>query len=1155
MDLQEFLRFCESKSIVFSVIKNQLKIVAPENTISPDILEKLQFFKPHIINWLNKSEIANNTSLPVINRVDRASKHRASPGQEQIWLANRLHKTGDIYHFLRVIEFSGSLDIKIFDKIFTDIVQRHEALRTVLFEENGVILQKVINASNLNIPVRDVSALSAEQQKAISNALQQELLEKPFDLAKDMMLRLHIIHFGCEFSQLIIVVHHAASDGWSLSLLVDEIRKLYLHYATANESQLPALPIQYIDYSQWLRTASIENKLSASIDFWEKYLVGVPETHNLPLDYIRPAIQSFQGDRVLQSWDNALYSDLKNLARKAGATLFMTLEYLYAVYISRCSQSNDVVIGTPVANRSHEDIEGLIGYFANILPLRHKINSSSSFLQQLDTTRLELAEAFTHQSVPTEKIIQSAIKSRSSSHSPLIQIAFSYQNNIAPELIIPGLTCRILGLQKKTSQFDLQLDISEGADKINLCWEYSSELFDRETIGLMSDRFEFFVRQLLKNPEVPISEISMLLPIEEHKILNEWNNIGEYSTSNVLIHEIFQQQANMNPDNVAVDFGEEKLTYSQLHKKSNQLARFLVENANVKPGSVVGVCVDRSLDMIITLLAILKAGAAYVPLDPDYPVSRLTYMIRDAKLGLVICKDYVVRPLHDVNVHFLEINHSSIRKKISLMDDADLDTSTLKFPESTLAYVIYTSGSTGEPKGVMVDHQAVIRLVIDTNYIALSAESVIAQASNMSFDAMTFEVWGALLNGGKLVYVDKNTLLNGASLKAKIKDTNINTLFITTALFNAIANSIPDAFAELEYLLFGGEDCSIKEIRKVIEQGKPKKLLHMYGPTENTTFSLWKELTWDIAFGNTKIPLGRPINNTAYYVVDEKNSLVPFGLSGELLLGGMGLSKGYLFRPELTSERFINHFLENENLSHDCSLLYRTGDLVRCLKNGDIEFVGRFDNQVKIRGFRIELGEIESKLKEQKMVRDAVVLKVDASGTSKLVAYVSINNPNLEGFDLDKQSENRVANALRDLMAKSLPEYMIPSAFVILEKIPLTPNGKTDKQKLLEMEVAVAKDEYTEPATDIERILSQIWYEVLGCDLVGTQDNFFYLGGDSLLAMKVIAIAKEKLKINIPINTFFENPTVSGISIYIESIIENEKQGALMNDFFEEGVL
>jgi len=781
--------------------------------------------------------------------------------------------------------------------------------------------------------------------------------------------------------------------------------------------------------------------------------------------------------------------------------------------LHRYTGQNDIVVGSPIANRNRAEIEGLIGFFVNTLVMRTDTSGDPVFRELLKQVRRSTLDAYAHQDVPFEKLVEELQPERDLSRNPLFQVIFALQNapHSTPKLY--GLTLSRMDRGTTMARFDLEVHLREEAERLRGSFVYNTDLFDAATIERMAGHYQMILEGIVADPDQRLSELPLLTDAERHQLLVEWNDTSTDYPRDKCIHELFEEQAERTPDAIAVVFEEQQLTYRELNSRANQLAHYL-KKRGVVPEALVGICVERSLEMVIGVLGILKAGGAYVPLDPSYPKERLAFMIEDTKAPVILSQQHLVNVLPE---------HTAI----VICLDSDLKTITKESKENpvngtaagNLAYVIYTSGSTGRPKGVCVPHRGVVRLVKETNYARLTSEEVFLQLASISFDASTFEIWGSLLNCAKLVIMPPGTP-SLEELGQVVQKHQITTLWLTAGLFHLMVDEKPEAFTHVRQLLAGGDVLSVSHVRGFLSKNRNCTLINGYGPTENTTFTCCHtiELTGQI---EKSVPIGRPVSNTRVYVLDGCLQPVPVGVPGELHIGGDGLARGYLNRPELTAEKFIPDPFSREPEAR----LYKTGDLARYLPDGTIEFLGRIDNQVKVRGYRIEPGEIEAVLVQHPFVREAIVIaREDQPGDKRLVAYVVLS-----------EKSTVAANDLRNFMKEKLPEYMVPAAFVVLDALPLTPNGKVDRKALPapDTERLYPEDSFIAPRTPIEEMLAGIWCDVLGLKKVGIHDNFFELGGHSLLATQVMSRLRKAFQVEIPLRSLFEMPTIEGLAIRI----------------------
>jgi amino acid adenylation domain-containing protein len=988
---------------------------------------------------------------------------------------------------------------------------------------------------------------------------------------------------------LLLNLHHIICDDWSIGVLIRELSTIYTAFAQNQPSPLPELPLQYADFAHWQREWLQGEELETQLAYWRQQLGGIPVL-NLPSDRPKPTIQSYRGATKFLELPPSLSKALEKLSQQEGVTLFMTLLAAFQTLLYRYTQQEDIAVGSPIANRNRSEIEGLIGFFVNTLVLRTDLSGNPTFQELLDRVREVTLGAYAHQDLPFEKLVEELHPERSLSRHPLFQVVFGFENAPMEALELPGLTVSSLNIDFKTTRFDLEFHLWQASEGFRSLWGerwehgegirgvvvYNTDLFDEATITRMVGHFKTLLESIVANPQARIANLPFLSEAERHQLLVEWNDTQADYPQKRCIHQLFEEQVEKTPDATAVIFEGKQLTYRELNSRSNQLAHYL-QKLGVGSEVLVGICMERSVEMIVGCLSILKAGGAYVPLDPTYPQERLSFMLEDAQVPVLLTQQHLVERLGTQKSEVQDLRNRPpnpptlggvnlvpprfgggmgtplgnsgpplgirgrggvggqndsicVSPKVVCLD-SDWETiaqETEENPNSAvtsdnLAYVIYTSGSTGKPKGVAVPHKAVNRLVCNTNYIKLEPSDKVAQVSNTSFDAATFEIWVALLHGAQLIGISRDVTLSPRDFALQLRQQGITVLFLTTALFQQIARDVPQAFESLRYLLFGGEAVDPRWVQKILKNGPPLRLLHVYGPTEGTTFSsfYWVQEVPEEAIA---IPIGCPITNTQIYLLDGQLQPVPIGVTGELYIGGDGLAQGYLNRPELSSLAFIpNPFSQKPE-----TRLYKTGDLARYRSDGNIEFLGRSDDQVKIRGFRIELGEIEAVLSQHPAVAEAVVIvQEDIPGDKHLVAYIVPN-----------KGQAPTSSQLRQFSKEKLPNYMVPSIYMMLEFLPLTPNGKVDRRVLPAVDTLSldTKEDYVAPRTTIEEELARIWRQVLGKQQVGVHDNFFELGGHSLLATQLTSRIRDRFKVDLPVRILFEAPTMAMLARHIETI-------------------
>jgi len=1048
-----------------------------------------------------------------IRRGSAGETPELSFGQQRLWFIDQWQPASAAYNISNLFRVEGRVDIATLNRAVSEIVRRHETLRTT-FDTQGTTPVQIIHspapAAALHI---DLSETASEQKEAEARMRILEESMRPFDLRKIPLFRCALVTLDPDKHLLLFTIHHIVADGWSLGVLYRELSALYSAFAADQPSPLQELPIQYSDFAVWQRRHLQGEIVAEQLNYWREQLRDLP-TLDMPTDHPRPLIQTFAGSAIHARLPRPLIDSLKSLARQEGTTLFMTLLAAFQTLLHRYTGQDDIVVGAPIAGRTRVELEPLIGCLINMLVLRTATSGDPSFRELLGRVKKVAIGAYAYQEVPFEKLVEEVQPRRDTSRNPLFQVVFVLRNTPGYSLSLGTARAERVTTDKLTIRFDLEVHLLEKQGGLDAMFIYNTALFESGTITRMARHFETLLEGVVADPEQRLSQLPILSPEEKQLLLVTWNQTDTDYPRSASIHELFAAQVKAFPDNIAVEFGTQSLTYRQLNERSNQLAHRL-RTLGAGPDALVGICAERSVDMIVGFLGTLKSGGAYVPLDPSYPRERLAFMIEDAKVGVLLTQQKLCSQF------------AEIAARVVCLDTEPLDTFSRDDPSAVgtsenLAYVIYTSGSTGLPKGVAVPHRAVTRVVLNTNYVHFSPSDRMTQVCNASFDVSAFEIWGALLNGGTLIGIPQDVLLSPRNLARAIQYHRITNLFLVPALFNQMAMETPTAFRSLRYLVVGGDVCDPKSARRILEEGAPQHFLNAYGPTEAAVFAICHRID-HIADSATSVPIGRPISNTRVFVLDRNLQPVPIGIVGELYIGGDAVAREYLNRPELTAERFIR-----DPFSHDpAARLYRTGDFVRYLADGTIDFIGRMDQQVKIRGYRIELQEIERVLSEHPAVSTGLVIAKQKSESEKrLVAYVVPSG----------RTPVSTEDLLQFLRAK-LPEYMVPSAFITLQSVPLTPNGKVDQAALPDCE-GVAEgyaQRFVGPRTSVEESLGEMWKELLGISPVSMDDNFFSLGGHSLLAMRLIARIEKVFEINLPVATLFQYPTIAELARVLES--------------------
>ena len=1037
---------------------------------------------------------------------------RCSFGQERLWLLDRMAPGGVGYHMGLGLELQGALLPQALEAALQGLVQRHEVLRTVYrADETGQAVQVVLTQAQVALPLHDASAQAQPQQ--VLQALVHEQLQRPFDLERDVMLRALLVKLGDQHHVLLVTLHHIAADGWSMQILAHELGQLYEAHAHGRAAPLAPLALQYKDYARWQREQLQGPALQQQLHYWTQQLQALPAVHALPLDRPRTAQPVRRAAHVRQTLDAQLYRDMLALANAHGATLFMVLHAALAALLSRHSNAHDIVIGTPVANREQAEVAPLVGFFVNTLVLRSDLHADPSFEQLLLQSKQRLLQAYEHQQLPFEKLVDALQPERSLSHSPLFQVMLVLQNQQAAQPQLAGLQVRPLQLDSAQAKFDLTLDVKEGADGLQLDWEYAQELFDAASIERMAQRLQVLLRAALQAPQTAVSRLPLLTP-HDRQLLQTWNDTDAPYPQDLCIHELIEQQVARNAQRTALQYEGRQLSYGQLNAQANQLARQLRQQG-VGPDVLVGVCMHRSLEMVVALLGILKAGGAYVPLDPTLPAERIGYMLQDGQVPLLLTQQALQPQLQPqlqlLGLPLLSLDDPQQQQLLQALPGHDLPRQGLQ-PQH-LAYVIYTSGSTGRPKGVMNEHGAVVnRLHWMQQAFALDGSDAVLQKTPYGFDVSVWEFFWPLMHGARLVVARPDGHKDPEYLAALIDAQAVNTLHFVPSMLQAFVTACAQWQAAGLRQVFCSGEALPPALRDRFLQLWPHVQLHnLYGPTEAAV-----DVTWHACSEQPQrpvVPIGKPIANTHMHVLDAHLQPQPVGVVGELHIGGVQVARGYLGQPQLTAQRFIaDPFSQRPG-----ARLYKTGDLGRWLHDGQIEYLGRNDFQVKIRGLRIELGEIEAVLREHPQVVEATVLARDEP--LRLVAYVVA------------QPDASIEPALREHLHRRLPEYMVPSAFAFLPSLPLSPNGKLDRKALPDPgRNATVSGHRVPPQGPLETELCAMWCELLRLDAVGVTDRFFALGGHSLLAMRMAALVAARWGTKLAVRDVFEHDTVRALA-------------------------
>ncbi|GAB1543386.1 hypothetical protein NUACC21_60600 [Scytonema sp. NUACC21] len=1041
-----------------------------------------------------------------------------SEAQKQLWILAQMGDDSSLaYNLTTTLQLRGPFQLQAMRQALQQVIDRHEALRTTISSQGD--FQQVLPFLKIDVPLIDLSTGDRCERESKVAAWFTKESQEPFALTQGPLLRCHILKLEEQLHLLVLTAHHMIIDGWSISVLLQEVGAFYSAQCQGSVYQQEP-PLQFREYIEWQMEQSQSADMLKHENYWLGQFADSIPVLELPCDNLRPSVKTYKGARASLKLEANLYDSLKKFSRQKGYTLFMTLLATYMTLLQRLTNQNDILIGVPVAGRSLKGCESMVGYCTNILPIHISLEGSPAFSEYLSTVKRVLFDAYEHQDYPFARLLNQLNLRRDASSSPLVTATFNLDRPLAvPKMF--GLELELVSPPINYSHFDISLNVIESNSELLLQMDYSTDLFDASTINRMLEQFQTLLESIVSDPSQRLTDMPLLTQAKRLTLVEEWNRTATDYPKDLCIHQLFEAQVEQTPDAVAVAFEDQQLTYFELNQRANQLAHHL-HCLGVEPEVLVGIYLERSLEMVVGLLAILKAGGAYVPLDPAYPQERLGFMLKDARVSVLLTQQHLAEqlPEHTAPIVYLDSNWgTNADDGAQSGTHQSLENLTSKATPENLAYVMYTSGSTGTPKGVRIIHRGVVRLVKENNYANLSAEQVFLQLAPISFDASTFEIWGSQLNGGRLVVMPAH-MPSLQELGQALRQYQVTILWLTAGLFHLMVDERLSDLEQVGQLLAGGDVLSVSHVQKVHQQLKGCQSIDGYGPTENTTFTCCYAVPRETDIGNT-IPIGRPIANTQVYLLDEQLQPVPIGVPGELYIGGDGLARDYLNRPELTAEKFI----PNPFSSKPGERLYKTGDLAHYLSDGNIEYLGRLDNQVKIRGFRIELGEIESALQQHPGVRENVVVaREDVPGNKRLVAYVVVS-----------QMPAPTNGELHHFLKAKLPEYMVPSAIVLLETLPLTPNGKVDRRALPAPDTALLelKSNYVAPRNSVEEVLAAIWAEVFEIEQVGIYDDFFELGGNSLLATQVVSRVQETLQVDLPLRSFFETSTVADLAALI----------------------
>ncbi|MFN2576066.1 MAG: amino acid adenylation domain-containing protein [Pyrinomonadaceae bacterium] len=1096
---------------IIARVRRQFKFEPPISTL---------FEYPTIRLFAERISSSGNNAI--VQSIQARGQNGAAPlsfNQQQFWLLDQSNANRASYNVRTALKIAGAVDVAKLQEALDAVVARHEILRTNVVMTNGSATQVVAPARSVAIRVSDFSHLATAQRKEERAQAYQAESGYVFELSDGPLLRARLLKLSETDHELIITLHHIICDGWSIGVLLRELTWLYLN----GGADLPRLPIQYSDFAIWQRRWLEGETIARQLNYWKRQLADAPTVLDLPADYPRPATRSFNGGRVSAQLPAPLAASLNLLSRDENATLYMTLLAAFQALLFRYTGQQDVIIGSPVAGRTMFETENLIGAFVNTLVLRGDVRGQPTFREVLARVRQTVMGAFCHQDLPFEKLVEELNPERKANRSPLFQVMFAFQNMPEPQLAANGVKFTPINVENSAAKFDLTLEVQQ-ADGVSISFEYAKDLFAAETIERMLTHYQNVLAAVIADPAQRVDELQLLSEKEQRQLLVEWNDHGPDTSPQACIHNLFEAQVAKTPNATAAEFKGERITYTELNARANRLADYLRAHG-VGAETLVGVSVPRSIEMLVATLGVLKAGGGYVPLDPKYPRERLQFIIRDAALAIVITKRELAAEFAGAaTVLCIDSDWAAISSHSHENPVADA-------APNNVAYVIYTSGSTGSPKGVAVEHRSL------TNFTQAAIDAYgftnrdrILQFASLSFDLSAEEIYPALTHGATVVLRTEEMINSARDFLRYCAEWNISVLDLPTAYWHELADALHGDALDLpscvRLVIIGGEKASADRVTAWHNKVRNTvRLVNSYGPTETTVAATVCDLKPGNPSVSGAVPIGRPLKNTTVYVLDRSLQPCPVGVAGELYIGGPGVARGYINRPDLTAEKFIrNPFADDSG-----NRLYRTGDVVRYRVDGSLDFIGRVDNQIKIRGFRVELEEIEQALRSHQDVKDCVVVFRE-DRDARLIAYVVAKGAGV------------IASELRSFLKSKLPSYMVPATFETIETLPLMPSGKINRSALPDPKSEeIIGETFVAPSTALEELLASAWGQVLRVPRVGVQDNFFDLGGHSLLAAKVVSIVNRSLSVGFGMVDLFQAPTIAGLAeILSQRVAERE---------------
>ena len=1060
-----------------------------------------------------RSVLASQRAGPPLAPVARDTPPLASSAQQRLWYLEQLTPASPVYNQTVAYNLAGALSMSALERSLAEILMRHESLRTTLRSANGQLVQIIHPPPPFAISVVDLSPLEIKPREDEAKRLAVEQAREPFDLEHAPLMRASLIRLGEREHRMVLTVHHLAFDGWSFDIFMRELCALYGAFIAHRPSPLPPLALQYADFAVWQRRKLDKETLRPLLNYWVQQMQGPLPVLSLATDRPRGRARTRQGACQSLILPKELAERIKRLGEREGATTFMTLLAAFQTLLFRYTGVEDVIVGSPVANRNRVEIEGLVGLFVNTLPLRTWLGGRPNFCELLARVRATVLGAYAHQDLPFEMLVEALESQHRTNAAPIFQVMFAYQNVPRSAWALPGLSVEAWNVDNGTAKFDITLFMWEAESGLNVLLEYDTELLDAATMSELLAHFRTLLEGIVRNPEESIVAVPLLSADESRRLLGEWNDTVIEYPRGMTIHGAFEAQVRRAPAATALVFEHGQLSYAELDRRANRLARYL-KTLGVVPETLVGVCLDPSPAYVVAVLAILKTGAAYVPIDPLSPADRRVGVLKRAAVAAIVTNGALASRVSQVGARMVDIDCERAG-----IDAENGENPGVELEAESLACVMFTSGSTGTPKGVCIPHRGVIRLVKGANYAVLGPEDVFLQLAPVSFDASTFEIWGALLNGAKLALPSKSRLAL-EEIGQAIRRHRVSILWLTAGLFEAMVDTRLEDLATVRQLLVGGDVVSVPHAERFLLHTAGCRLVNCYGPTENTTFTSFYPVESAPRVAGETLPIGRPVSNTQIYVLDELRQPVPIGVAGEAYVGGDGLMRGYVDDAESTHERLVaNPFRDRPG-----AFLYRTGDMVRYRRDGNLEFLGRTDDQVKIRGFRVEPGEVEAVLSRCPLAKKVAVVAREGAQGKRLVAYVVPESMPGEPDDLVRK--------MRGFLGERLPDYLVPAEFVLLATIPLTRNGKVDRGALPrpDEKARPRADALVAPRDEIERVVANAFEKVLGVHDIGVNDDFFDLGGSSLAALRLVAMLDSAFAKSLPLASLYEHTSVARLA-------------------------